>query len=314
MSPKGIQFDPVSDIPSLQDKVILITGGCSGLGKQSALELLRHAPKEIWITGRTKRKCADVVAQLQREAPDSTAIRFAELDLGSFASVQAMATTFLAAVDRLDILMLNAGVMDLPQGLTSSGYEVHFGTNHVGHALLVKLLTPLLLKSAAVCSPQQGVRVVVVSSDGHKHSVASGIDFDSLKTPMAGVSSITRYGQSKLANVIYARQLSRQYPQWTTVSVHPGTVKTELHKSGGDSTVLRVFRAVVLPLVGVTVQDGARNQLWAAAADGVVSGEYYEPVGIGGKSHTLVHDDTLGQRLWEWTENELRQATEITSK
>lgn len=303
-TPKGQLFDPRVDMPSLAEKVILITGGTSGLGKQAALDLARQGPAEIWITGRSEVKGLPVIASINNVSKD-TKVRFLEIDLGSLESVEEAAAKFQAAAGRLDILLLNAGIMDVPPALTKDGYEVQFGTNHLGHALLLRLLTPTLLQTASKSTPLD-VRAVIVSSDGHKHSVPGGIQFDLLKSPAAALTSITRYGQSKLANVIYAREIAKRYPQWTTVALHPGTVKTEIHQAGGESMVLRVYRKLVLPLVGVPVETGVINHLWAATGTGVVSGEYYEPVGVGAKQHALASDAVLGSKLWDWTENELK--------
>lgn len=289
-------FHPVTDIPSLEGKVIFITGGYSGLGKQTALDLAKHGPAEIWIAGRSAKKAEPTLSTLKSAAP-TVVTQFLELDLASFASVREAAAVFLSSTTRLDILMLNAGVMDVPLGVTDEGYEVHFGINHMGHALLVKLLGPRLDESSRKLS-NADVRVVVVSSDGHKHPPSGGIQFEKLKSPAASLSCISRYAQSKLANVLYARELARRFPQWTTVSLHPGTVKTELHQSGSSSLVLRIFQTLVLPLVGVTVEDGVRNHLWAATAADIQNGEYYEPVGVLGKASSLSYDMKLGQKLW----------------
>lgn len=308
MGGQKISFRPAVDIPSLAGKVILITGGNSGLGKQSAIDLAKHGPAQVWIAGRNEDKARPALASIQEAASDAgTMVKFLPLDLGSFASVAKAAETFCAAVDRLDMLFLNAGIMDVVPSLTADGYEAQFGTNHMGHALLLKLLTPLLLRTAAHAASPADVRVVVVSSEGHKYSVPGGIRFDTLKTNGWNMSSLARYGQSKMANVIFASEVAKRYPQWTTVSLHPGTVKTELHQSGdGESLMLRVFQKVLLPFVGLPVDKGVHNHLWAATAKGVVSGEYYEPVGVGGKAHRTATDGLLGSELWNWTEHELK--------
>jgi retinol dehydrogenase-12 len=108
MASKGVSFNPATDIPSLVGKIILITGANSGLGKQSALELAKQNPTQIWMAARSVEKGNDAVADVRRQIPHA-AVAFLELDLSSFESIKSAATTVLASSDRLDILMLNAG-------------------------------------------------------------------------------------------------------------------------------------------------------------------------------------------------------------
>jgi retinol dehydrogenase-12 len=188
-----------------------------------------------------------------------------------------------------------------PPSLTPSSYEVTFGTNHVGHALLLKLLFPLLLSTP---SP----RVIFTSSRGHKHVLpAGGIAFDSLKTARKDIKAISKYTSSKLANVVYARQVAKRYPQIICVAIHPEDVATQLFSKGavGGGPEIEYLAREVTPKVGVSVEEGAKNGLWAATAEGVESGRYYEPVGVLGMGSELSRDEGLGIRLWEWTEREL---------
>lgn len=307
-------FDPAMDIPPLNGKVILITGGYSGLGKQTALDLAMHGPAEIWIAGRSAEKAQDVVATIKSKA-SAVSVQFLQLDLGSLQSVQLATQHFIAKVTRLDLLILNAGILHSPPCLTKDGYEVLFGTNHMGHALLFRLLTPLLLETVnttVTIADQQycgNARVVLVSSDGHKHPPAGGIQFNTLKTKAEGLAAIARYGQSKLANVLYAREISVRYPELTAVSLDPGPVKTSLHQRGGyGATPLPfwIFEVFFLPFLGKDIREGVFNHLWAATSSNVVSGQYYEPVGISGRASKLSEDTELCRKLWDWTEAELK--------
>lgn len=300
------RWTPERDIPSLQGKVILITGGNIGLGKQSALELAKHDPAEIWIAARNAQTSAAAIKEIQNQAPH-VSFKFLELDLSSLASVQKAAQLFTSSVTRLDILFCNAGVMGRPPGLTTDGYEVQFGTNHLGHACLLELLTPLLLSTASLPGPRADVRVVFVSSVAHKFTTSDGINFDLLKTKAENIQTNDRYGQSKLANLLYAQEAARRHKELTIVSIHPGTVKTGLQKSNDGSLLLRVFQSVVVPLVGVPVEEGAKNQLWAATAPKVVSGEYYEPIGVPGRASNHGKDRHLATKLWDWTHEELKR-------
>ncbi|KAI1033877.1 hypothetical protein LB503_011087 [Fusarium chuoi] len=287
----GNSFDPDRDIPSLEGKVILITGGNVGLGKQSALDLSKHQPSELWIAARSAKKADAVIAEIKQTSP-GVQVRFLELDLASFASIKTAAETFLKSVSRLDILMLNAGIMGCPPGQTTEGYEVQFGTNHMGHALLTKMLLPLLTRTA--------------TPDPHcLFGPSGGIQFDTLKSNASGMSTNDRYGQSKLANILFIRELAAHHPEITAASIHPGTVKTDLQKSNDGSWMISVFQKVVVPLIGVNVEEGAKCQLWAATAKGVQSGEYYVPVGVSEGGNQLSKDKALAKTLWNWTEKEL---------
>jgi NAD(P)-dependent dehydrogenase (short-subunit alcohol dehydrogenase family) len=307
---KSVSFNAARDIPPLDGKVILVTGGNIGLGKQCVLEYVRHNPAQIWLAARNldkARAAADEISsQLPKDKPSPT-IKLLQLDLSSLESVQTAARTVLAESTRLDILMLNAGIMAVPPGLTRDGYELQFGTNYLGHALLAKLLHPLLERTAATV-PEADVRIIMLSSHGHVYAPKpEGIRFETLRTTADALGPYGRYGQSKLAMILWVRHMARVLdPQrCTVVAIHPGIVRTNLmNNATGSPLAIRVLGKVASHLV-TPVDQGVKNQLWASVSREVQSGEYYEPVGIAGCATELGRDDALAERLWEWTENEL---------
>ncbi|KAK0619621.1 hypothetical protein B0T14DRAFT_554814 [Immersiella caudata] len=301
---EGVSFNPQKEIPPLDGKVILVTGGNVGLGKQSVLEFSRHEPKEIWLAARNLERAQVAVDDIKKQVPDAP-IKLLELDLASFESIKKAAKTFLDASDRLDILMLNAGIMAVDPALTKDGYEIQLGTNHLGHALLAKLLLPVLDKTKRDI-PDADVRVISLSSYGHNSWPRGGFRFDLLKTPAVELGSYHCYFQSKLANILWARQFAKEYSQFTVASVHPGLTRTEImNRSTGTPRVMRVLVNLATPLIP-SVEQGVKGQLWASVSKEVKSGEYYEPVGVSGKGSDDSKDDTLAKELWAWTENELR--------
>ncbi|KAF7556505.1 hypothetical protein G7046_g6273 [Stylonectria norvegica] len=302
MASSGVSFTPDLDIPSQSGKFILITGANTGLGKQTALELAKHHPSEIWITARNAERGNAAVKEIKTQSPD-VSVFFLELDLASFDSIKSAAKKFLSSTSRLDLLFLNAGILGCPPALTKDGYEIQFGTNHLGHALLLKLLTPRLVQTASEPAGTD-VRVVSLSSIGYAYVGPEGIQFETLKDNTKDITPLARYVQSKLANLLYAQEVAKRYPQFTTVSVHPGSVTTELFsREAGDETIKKM--QINRPSSKVTVEDGAKTQLWAATADGVVSGQYYEPVGVADAATGFANDKAMAQKLWEWTEREL---------
>ncbi|PNP78965.1 hypothetical protein FNYG_07830 [Fusarium nygamai] len=296
---KGQDFDP-KDMPPLEGKVILVTGATAGLGKESVLQFAYHNPSRIYLCGRNLQK-AQLAAQDIQHAVPLASLRLLHLDLCSFASIKEAARIVLSECERLDILMLNAGTMFVPLDRTADGYEIQFGTNHMGHALLTKLLVPLLDKTA--CLPGSDVRVVCLASHGHVYLNKGGIKYDALKTDGESIGLYQCYYQSKLANILWARQLARKYPHFTVSAIDPGLVNTELLvKATG---MVWYLYAVVRCMLITPVAKGARNQLWASVENGVFSGEYYEPVGKHGLATEEGRDDELAEELWEWTEREL---------
>jgi NAD(P)-dependent dehydrogenase (short-subunit alcohol dehydrogenase family) len=205
--------------------------------------------------------------------------------------------------------MLNAGIMAVPPSTSVDGYEIQFATNQLGHSLLVKLLLPLLQSTAAL--PDSDVRVINMTSLAYKLAPTQGIDFATLKTSQATLGLFNkwaRYGQSKLAQMLYTDELARRYPEITWVSVHPGIILTGLF----EATTFLTRLPVLLMSIGsrVPVEKGHFAQCWAATAPKgrVVSGVYYEPVGVEGKRTTaLATDRELAGRLWEWTQGELEE-------
>lgn len=303
-------FDQINDIPSLNGKVILITGGTAGLGRATVLSLAAHEPAEIIFTGRSQTSADGVIEETSSKYP-KVAITFVKCDLASLVSVQNAAREVVSKITRLDIVMANAGIMAVPPSLTEDGYEVQFGTNHVGHALLLKLLTPTIEATAREFGD---ARVVWTSSLAYKIQPKGGIQLDKVKTPQADIYPLAggwmRYGQSKLANLLYARAFANHNPSITSVSIHPGVSYTGLVSS--LSLAGRLFVYATTFWQALPAEACAYNQQWAATAPlgtgdrQVESGRYYEPVGIKGSLAGKATDDNLAERLWEWTQQELK--------
>ncbi|SPO05598.1 related to alcohol dehydrogenase homolog Bli-4 [Cephalotrichum gorgonifer] len=290
---KSVKFVPDEDIPSLKGKVILVTGGNSGLGKESILQFSKHGPKEIWLGARSKAKAQEAIDDIRQAVPDAPPIKFLQMELGSFSSIREAAKTFNQESDRLDILLLNAGIMSVPAGTTNDGYDIQFGTNHMGHALLTKLLLPTLSKTA--------------QEPNSDYAPKEGILFDTLKNPAERIGTITRYGQSKLANVLFAKELARRNPRLTVSSLQAGLVTTNLSNTMNDNSwLMRIAWNITAYFIAVDVPTGTLNQLWASTSKDVVSGTYYEPIGRTGLGKPLTNDSALARKLWDWTENELK--------
>lgn len=153
------------------------------------------------------------------------------------------------------------------------------------------------------------MRVITLSSTGH--IPAFGICFEKLKTPMDSLltSPLVRYAQSKLANLLFAKELARRYPALTSVSIHPGVVKTELWASTINWWGVGKVLTVAKDKFYTSVQDGAKGQLWAGTAEGVQSGLYYTPVGVPGQETRVACNMKLAGQLWEWTDKELEAYT-----
>ncbi|KAK8029727.1 alcohol dehydrogenase Bli-4 [Apiospora rasikravindrae] len=322
-------FDPSRDIASLAGKVVLVTGAAGDLGRTTAVQLARYGrPARIYVADlpRDGPEEDKILRRIEHEAYGTgdaeaesksgkaggggggdddnatrTEFRYLSLDLGSLKSVRACAAGFIAREERLDILILNAGIIRVAPGTTADGYEAHFGINYLGHALLARLLVPTLVRTAE----QSDARVVVVSSEGHTMAPKGGIQFDALKGTCAEMSYGQRYGQSKVALIGLAKQLGSRYPQLKVAAVHPGRILTGMAESLRKESLIVRITAPIAPLVCVPVATGVKNHLWAATSPDVVSGKYYEPVGIPNKESAVAKDDGLSDRLWEWTEKEL---------
>jgi NAD(P)-dependent dehydrogenase (short-subunit alcohol dehydrogenase family) len=282
----------------------LRSAGSNGLGAESVLRLSKHNPAKIYLGARDESRAQRAIASIKSFVPDAK-IEFLPLDLASLKSVKQAADAFTASSNRLDVLMNNAGIMACPAGLTKEGYEIQLGTNHLGHALLTKLLSPVLEKTAET---QNDVRIVNLSSSAHTWAPRGGLVLKDATTDMKRYSTWSRYGQSKLANIYYTRELARRHPSIKSVAIHPGSVGTGLI-SGPVASYPYVGWLLrrLHPIVTVSVQEGALNQLWATASPDARSGHFYYPVAKDFSGSEQVRDDAKALDLWEWTEAELKK-------
>lgn len=188
--------------------------------------------------------------------------------------------------------------------------SVQFGTNHLGHALLTKLLLPTLLHTASISSARP--RVIFNTSEGYMFHPPAGINFETLKTPqplswpiLSFFGPWVRYGQSKLANILYAAELARRVPEIHSTAIHPGVIFTGLVSTLGWMNYL--FILITTPTMRVTMEEGVKSQLWAATApeSQVENGAFYVPVGKLGKHDKKSSSEELAKKLWDWTEEQL---------
>lgn len=281
--------------------------GNAGLGKETVLQLAKHNPKKIFLGARSEAKAEEAIKSVKSSVSNDAEISWIPLDLMSGKSIKSAAEQVNAQSSRLDVLILNAGVMALPPGETEMGHEIQFGTNHTGHFYLTKLLLPTMLKTAE--ERGSDVRVVSLASVGHNFAPA----FEKIlnQEKLKKVNTTARYGASKAANILFAAELSRRYPSITSVAVHPGIIVTNLYDALNSQSVFAALGSKILRFSASTVRQGAFNSLWAAVGakkEELTNGGYYVPVGILKRRNKWACNENMGKRLWEWTDLELTKA------
>jgi NAD(P)-dependent dehydrogenase (short-subunit alcohol dehydrogenase family) len=298
-----------ADVPDQHGRTAVITGATGGLGLETA-RVLAGRGATVVLAGRDPVKLDTAASQIRSAKPDAS-VHMAEVDLASLESVKKAAAELAARYPNLALLINNGGVMFPPYGLTKDGYELQFGTNHLGHFALTGLLMPQLLAAP-------GSRVVTVSSNAHR---GGRINFEDLNSSRR-YRRTSAYGQSKLANLMFTYELQRRLAaaeaQTIALAAHPGTARTDLtrHMSG-------VANAAMGPRFSTLnswfVQDapmGALPILRAATDPAAVGGTYYGPDGFGQltgypavvTSTTRSHNRQVQRRLWVESE----QLTGIT--
>jgi NAD(P)-dependent dehydrogenase (short-subunit alcohol dehydrogenase family) len=286
-----------ADIPDQTGRTAVITGANTGLGFETAAALAaKGAHVVLAVRNIEKGKAA---ADLITRAAAGASVAIQELDLTSLESIRAAADQLRASHESIDLLINNAGVMFTPKSTTKDGFELQFGTNHLGHFALTSLLLDRVLAAP-------GSRVVTVSSQGHRF--VRGIRFDDLQWEN-GYSRVGAYGQAKLANLLFTYELQRRLQGTNTIAVaaHPGGSRTELTRN------LPPLVAAVTRLAEPLFQSaemGALPTLRAATDPGVLGGQYFGPDGFGEQrgypkvvaSSEASHDTDAQRRLWAVSE------------
>ena len=278
--------------------------GNTGLGKQTILYLAAHRPAHIYLAARTQSKAEAAIADIQAAVPDAPPLTFLQLDLADLRSVTSCADRFKMLSSRLDVLILNAGIMAVPNGATVDGVELQLGTNHLGHFHLTQRLLPTL-RATASRTDGADARVIVLTSDAHRLAPFRGLELNDAKLKAFG--PWPAYTNAKLANVLFARELARRCPEVVSVAVHPGIVGTDLFNASKESSWLLGTAMKYLAWIWVTVEEGAKNQTWAATCprEKLKSGAYYTPGGKKGGGSWPSQDAEQARRLWEWSEEAL---------
>ena len=283
------------DIPDQQGRVAVVTGANTGLGFETARALADHGATVVLAV-------RDVEKGKQAAARMTGNVTVQELDLTSLESVRAAAADLHAAYLGIDLLINNAGVMYPPRQTTRDGFELQFGTNHLGHFAFTGLVLDLLL-------PVPDSRVVTVSSVAHR--IRAAIHFDDLQGERS-YSRVGAYGQSKLANLMFTYELQRRLlRRGSTIAVaaHPGLANTDLMRN--SPAAVRVLSPLIGPLMSQKAEMGALPTLRAATDAAVLGGQYYGPDGRGEyRGHPEVvasspesYDVSVQQRLWAVSED-----------
>lgn len=288
----------VADIPDQSGRTVIVTGANSGLGYDTAAALADKGAQVV-LAVRNVDKGKEAVDRIKKTSPDAV-VTVAELDLSSLNSVRRAADELRTAHPRVDLLINNAGVMYVPtRETTEDGFEMQFGTNHLGHFALTGLLLDNLLSV-------EGSRVVTVSSVGHRILARIRFEDPHFET---GYNRVRAYGQSKLANLMFTYELQRRLAlkgaPTIAAAAHPGFSDTELMR------YIPVFVPDIAWKVFTQPADkGALPTLRAATDPDVQGGQYYGPDGIGEvKGHPKLvassaqsHDQDIQRRLWTMSE------------
>ncbi|MCW2599887.1 MAG: hypothetical protein JWM02_1716 [Frankiales bacterium] len=286
-----------ADIPDQSGRTALVTGANSGLGFHTSVELARKGAR-VLMACRNPSRAEEALGRLRSQVPEAT-VELVTLDLASLSSVETAAENVAGRTQTLDLLVNNAGVMAVGQGVTADGFEMQLGTNHLGHYALTGRLLPLLLAAPAA-------RVVTVSSGMHK---MGRMRFDDLMGD-TGYHRWRAYGQSKLANLLFTAELDRRAGgALLAAAAHPGYASTHLQQGQGQplfEALMKIGNAVLAQ----SDAQGAWPSLYAATAPDVRGNDYFGPHLFELRGHPTRVDrtrqaksETDAQRLWDVSES-----------
>jgi len=298
--------DEVLDGVDLSGTQALVTGASAGLGQETARALAAHGASVI-MAARDLEKGELAAAPVRAAATGDATIELRELDLASLASVRRFCDGVLADHDRLHLLVANAGVMAPPKGVTADGFETQFGTNHLGHFVLVNRLVPLLVAGAPS-------RIVNLSSGGHRFS---DVDLDDPNFERQEYDAWVGYGRSKTANVLFAVELDRRLREQAVraCAVHPGMIHTELGRHLTEESINQLMSARGdRKIVAKEIPAGAATSVWAGvvADPDDVGGRYCEDCAVspviaegGGSPGVMAYavDPDSAAALWSCSED-----------
>ena len=300
--------DEVMEGVDLHGKQAIVTGASTGLGLETA-RALASAGAHVVLAGRDPARIDAAAVTVRERVPDAQ-LETGTLDLASLASVRAFAELYASTHDRLHLLINNAGVMYTPFERTAEGFEMQFGTNHVGHFLLTCLLVPQLLADPPA-------RVVNLSSGGH---MGSDIVWDDVNFERREYDKFSAYGQSKTANILFSVELDRRLGDRGVhaYAVHPGMIATELgrYMTRDDFAALQA-RAKAAPSGGLppykTVEQGAATSIYAAVAPELddQGGTYLADAEVTDQHAPWARDPDSAARLWTLSEQLVGQTFDI---
>ncbi|KAJ3081728.1 hypothetical protein HDU99_004834 [Rhizoclosmatium hyalinum] len=307
----------LTNIPSLEGKVAVVTGGNTGIGFHTVKHLALNGAK-VFMAARSQEKAESAIATIKQEASalgKTVQIEFLKLDLADLAQVKKAGKNLAENAPVIDIVVCNAGITIVLGGNkavtnTKNGLESHFATNHLGHYMFIQLLLPGLLKMT------NKPRIVMLSSSANWLAPTIGIDFDSILTGKPEAYGGQYYGQSKLANILFATELNTRFGSQLIVNtLHPGVVDTDLIKFDKYSFTWFLTRIVSFKtLLGLALgevlspEKGAYCSLYAATSEEIVEkgiqGKYLKPFGVvSDDHHPLAMDHKLSAKLWEFSED-----------
>ncbi|RCK65765.1 hypothetical protein Cantr_01563 [Candida viswanathii] len=296
------------EYPDLKDKVVVVTGGNTGVGYETVKSLAGSTKAKIYIFSRSKEKTLDAIKQIQLEIAKEynvadREIHFIQVDLSDLTTVKPAVEEFLKVEDRLDIIIHNAGVMTPPVGSkTAQGYELQWGTNVLGHHLLQRLLDPLFIKTSETNRPGLS-RIVWVGSTAHMFAPEGGVFWENISFDGLSFSKnlqMTLYGQSKAGNIIQARTWTRKHgnPNVISSSICPGYLRTDLQRHASW-----LERAATTWLLSPR-RYGAYTELYAALSPDVKDGSHAISFGVPSHVREDLTPEAVGDRLWAYLDKE----------
>jgi len=289
----------LDNIVSQKEKIAIVTGANSGLGKETTIGLVKKDVTVI-MACRNLEKAENTKSQILKSTPTAI-IEIMELDLSSLASVRSFVKSFCDKYKQLNFLIENAGIMIPPYSITEDGFESQMGVNYFGHFLLAKLLMPTI-------SNTEGARIVTTSSIAHEKGV---INFDNLNSEIS-YSKMGAYSQSKLACLMFAYELQLRLDdagsKVIAISTHPGVSNTNLFSN--FPKLVKILMIPFLPFYYHPPKNAALPMLYAVLGEDVKGGNYYGPTGFKGmkgepgrvssKPHS--HDKDVAKKLWKVSE------------